>query len=445
MGFEPFEKYPEQHAPIKAWYNGAQYLLLNWGRRAAKTATLASFIPAELSFGPTGALPKRHIMHTGPQAEVTDRVGEYLEKWLNPPNPDDRVIKHKAYCRPDLKMIRYPWQAQVRGRTTRSQAGGDPVHLLGDANYGVIADEHARDRPNILVNYFLPTLSDTDGWIALPSTPKGRLNHFKATHDEWKSRMESGDPRYFVSTNTSYNNPYINHQIIDDARVFCERTDQMELFYQEWMAEFTSIAGAIYRKFRPTIAGSPWHVNPDAEYVPGLPIILGIDWGENFRCEFGHRIDGSRIRVFDEIADKIDDPNAQLELVVNKLREHTGMEWEQAVREVDTAYCDPSGLTMIALFKNAGFSVFKPSPKQKTTLNAVEPGINQVQLLLSSQILPGLEINPRCATLIAELQNYERNPETQKPIKDQDHSCDALRYLVQGEFGLYTKLPAIFL
>jgi len=433
--------FPQQQSAINAWYNGADHILLKTGRRAAKTITGASFIPPEAKFRPTGALPKRHILHTGPATEVTDRVGQFLWSWINNRNLIGKVAKGSSEAK---RLIKMPWHAEIRGKTTKSEAGKKPLHLQGDAQYGILEDEAASDAPIVLPQFLMPMVGDVSGWLLLASTPKGRLNHYYATYKDWKARMEAGDPRYYVGEWTSYDNPYIDHAWIEDFREFCEATNQMELWYQEVMGDWTSLSGAIYKGFKPTVAGSPWHVNPDAQYIPGVPIILGIDWGENFRCEFAHRVDGDRFIFFDEIADKITDPNAQLELVIAKLREHTGMEWGQAVREVSTAYCDPSGLTMITLFANAGFHVFRPNPRQKTTLNAVEPGINQVQLLYSRSDMPGIVINPeRCYTLIEETLGYERNPKTQQPIKTDDHSCDGKRYLIQGEMGLYTKAPAL--
>lgn len=431
--------FPQQKATIEAWYSGADHILVKGGRRSAKTITGASFIPPEAQFRPTGALPKRHILHTGPAAEVTDRVGQYLWSWIHDRELIGKVAKGSSEPK---RLIKMPWQAEIRGKTTKSEAGRLPYHLQGDAQYGILEDEAASDAAIVLPQFLMPMIGDVSGWLMLTSTPKGRLNHYYDTYKDWKARMEAGDPRYYVGEWTSYDNPYIDHQWIEDYKQFCQATNQMELWYQEVMGDWTSLSGAIYKGFKPTIAGSPWHVTPEAVYVPGLPILLGIDWGENFRCEFAHKLDGNRIRIFDEIAQKIDDPNAQLELVIARLCEHTGMEWEKAVREVYTAYCDPSGLTMIALFANAGFNVFRPNPKQKTTLNAVEPGINQIQLLMSRSDMPGIEINPNtCYTLIEELLGYERNPKSQQPIKDRDHSCDGCRYLVQGEFGLYTRLP----
>lgn len=433
--------FPQQQSVINAWYNGADHILLKCGRRSAKTITGASFIPPDAKFRPTGALPIRHILHTGPVTEVRDRVGQFLWSWMNNRQLIGKLAKGSSETK---RLIKTTWNCEIRGKTTKSEAGKKPLHLQGDAQYGILEDEAASDAPIVLPQFLMPMVGDVSGWLLLASTPKGRLNHYYATYKDWKARMDAGDPRYYVGEWTSYDNPYINQQWIEDYREFCEATNQMELWHQEVMGDWTSLSGAIYKGLKPTVAGSPWHVNPNATYIPELPILMGFDWGKNFRCVFGQRVDGDRLRVFDLVADVIEDPNAQLEMVVNTLRKNTGMEWEEAVRQVQIAYGPPDGTTMIGLFRNAGFHMFKPSPRQKTPLNAVEPGINQVQLLMSAQTMPGIEINPNtCYTLIEELQAYERNPKTQQPIKEDDHSCDALRYLVQGEFGLYTKAPVL--
>ena len=63
-------------------------------------------------------------------------------------------------------------------------------------------------------------------------------------------------------------------------------------------------------------------------------------------------------------------------------------------------------------------------------------GIGEV----TSAFAAGLTIDPSCGNLIAELETYhypDGKIDTDKPVKEFDHSCDALRY------GLASESPVL--
>lgn len=414
---------PKTQAILDAWLNGAVYLDINAGRRSTKTITGAMIALPEMCFGPDGALPQRLLLHTGPEFDITDRVGAYLWKWI----VQEQLFGFRPKPASEReRFIQLPWGAKVAGKTTK-----EPTSILGEGLVGILSDEHARNKPEILPQYYLPPLADCGGWLMNMTTPRGRLNHSYDTHMKWKAKMESGDPRYFVQHMTSYDNPYVDHQVFDDFKEYCERTGQIELWYQECMAEYTSLAGAIYQHFAPEKSGQDWHVTT-VDYIPGIPISMGIDWGTDhpFVCIFGQVVDGDRLNVFDVISESGLDPNQQLDRVQSVLDG----------RKMDMAYCDPSGLGNKILFKNNGIWVFKPSIRNKSKLNDVKGGITEVNKLFARIHSPGLQIDRSCGKLIAGLQNYQWGT-NEKPEKTNDDECDALRYLVMGAIGLYTPLP----
>lgn len=418
--------HPKQQLIIDAWLNGAQYLHVNAGRRSAKTVTGSLFALPELCFKPPGILPQRLVLHTGPEFDVTDRIGKYLWDW---------IIKDQIYgfvpkpASDRERFIELPWRARLEGKTTR-----EPTSLLGDGIVGTLSDEHARNKPEILPQYYLPPLADTGGWLMNMTTPRGRLNHSYDTHMDWKERMESGDPRYFAIQMTSYDNPYVDHQVFEDFRLYCVRTGQEDLYAQEILAEYTSLAGSIYKRFQPTRNGMDWHVGK-VDYIPGVPISLGLDWGTDhpFVCVFGQVVDGDRLQVFDMISETGLDPVQQVERVLDRLDG----------RYVDLAYCDPSGLGNKLLFENNGIYVFKPSATLRSKLNDVNGGITEVNKLWARNNVPACQIDTKCVKLITGLQTYHWD-KGEKPEKVADDECDAFRYLVMGTMGLYVKPPDIF-
>lgn len=84
----------------------------------------------------------------------------------------------------------------------------------------------------------------------------------------------------------------------------------------------------------------------------------------------------------------------------------------------------------------AGFSVIN-SPKGteegvKIVRNELDPGPDGLPMIL---------IDPACKRTIAELETYEYDPKTGKPVKANDHACDEMRYLV---VHLATPVPRAF-
>lgn len=432
---------PHQQAVFDAWLNGAMYILLRWGRRSSKTVTGAKLFIPELGFKPPGSLPQRVLSHTGPNWEVTDRVFSYLKKWIK----DDRIFGVEPRVIDGNRIIELPWGARTEGETTHRDSG-EPDNLLGEGIVGRIGDEHARDKANVLDKYLMPPLFDTGGWIILISTPRGKLNHLYETEMLWKARMEAGDHRYFVSHATSYDNPYINHKALDEYRIKCEQTGSMDLFREQILAEYTSRSGSIYPQFRYEQNGKPWHVG-HYPYIPGVPVDFGIDWGYDhpFVCLFGQVIDGDRLRIFAEISQRGLSPVDQCNRVMSKLDNIAAFEPDaESIYDImGMVYADPSGAASKKLFRDAGFSVWEPSKRDRTRINSVNDGIVEVRKLLSRPDITGLEIDKSCVNLIKGIQNYVWSDKAQleRPVKIDDDECDALRYYVMGAIGLHTGAP----
>lgn len=93
--------------------------------------------------------------------------------------------------------------------------------------------------------------------------------------------------------------------------------------------------------------------------------------------------------------------------------------------EPEAVYIDPSAKGYIEDLERAGIPV-------EPAVNDVLVGIQRVR----AQIQAGFSIDSGCTNLIDELgmYAYPDNPkvETDKPIKDNDHAADALRYLCMG-------------
>ena len=94
---------------------------------------------------------------------------------------------------------------------------------------------------------------------------------------------------------------------------------------------------------------------------------------------------------------------------------------------LEDIWLDPSALGFKAQLRDAGYFA-------RSANNDVLPGIQTVSSLIEADLL---RVHPRCTNLLEELHGYawdkkasERGED--KPIKENDHSCDALRYRVHS-------------
>ena len=96
-------------------------------------------------------------------------------------------------------------------------------------------------------------------------------------------------------------------------------------------------------------------------------------------------------------------------------------------------FIDPSAASFIEAARRAGIRGIWAAD------NAVLDGIRRVSRLLSAD---RLTISPNCPALLKEILGYSWDPVAQargedRPLKRDDHGCDALRYLVNGTISVW--------
>lgn len=92
----------------------------------------------------------------------------------------------------------------------------------------------------------------------------------------------------------------------------------------------------------------------------------------------------------------------------------------------DFVIIDPSAASFKIVLRGKGYRL-------KDADNSVNDGIRNVAMLMS---MNKLRIHKRCQNLIRELQSYVWDEKAakrgeEKPLKENDHACDALRYVVK--------------
>lgn len=396
------------HEEQQRFHNAnARFNALNWGRRTGKTLGAAAEAIVEMAMPPTGMRPYRDVLITGPETDITDNVFSYLYNWIT------QVLKWPTQaCSARQRTIITAWGSRVQGKTT-----DNPRSLLGPGNDLTIADEHAEDSPNILIEYLLPPTLDAKGRIILPTTPEGVNNHWNQTYHLWLTKSRS-DPDYFASTVTSYANE--GHGLgvgaVDKLKSEYEERGEMLYFKQEYLAEFISVSGAVIPQF-----DLDFHVRK-FELEPGLPVYGGIDFGfeHPFVFVLAQKWGSERIVIRDCIyLRRMTDHQCALE-VIKLLKKHN------CRKMLKMCFADPSEPEAIAEFNVCGIPTYKAN-------NQRQLGLALMRRQFGMRNKPGVLIHPDCNQLIAEILSWRYDPKRKdKLISEFDHGPDATRYLMKG-------------
>ena len=274
--------------------------------------------------------------------------------------------------------------------------------LRGQAFDFLVLDEVASMR-NFLSQWqevLRPTLTDSKGEAMFISSPAG-FNHF---YDLFNLQDKDSDYKSFHFT--SYDNPHIPAEELDKAKL--ELTENR--FAQEYLADFRKTEGLIYKEFR-----------RDLHVFGELPVwfrraerLVGIDWGYTNPAAIG-------------VIEKDCDGHFWVTSEYYQ-RGKTTAELIEYARSLggNGYYADPAEPDRNEELKRAGLNV-------RDVNKDVVAGIDAVRNLFKAG---RIHIHSSCVNLIAELETYSYKPsvpgknEPEEPVKEDDHMCDMLRYVL---------------
>lgn len=385
-----------------------RFRVVNCGRRFGKTTLSVLEIIAKAYATKEGSIA--YIAPTIQQAR--DIAWQELKKRMEP------ITKKVNESRLEIEV-----NNQHKGVSKVSLRGWENVETLrGQKFHFLVIDEVASMRrfQEQWQEVLRPALTDFKGQVLFIGTPKG-FNHF---YELYTLEAENEDFKSFHFT--SYDNPNIPHDEIDKARG--EMTE--DRFAQEYMADFRKMQGLVYKEFDRNKHISKW----DPENIS--EVIAGVDFGyTNPSCILVIKKDyDGAYWVINEWYEKKKTNEQVLEM---------GQLFEKEYG-VNVWYPDPAEPDRIQEMENRGFNI-------RDVSKDIPKGIDSVRELFKAN---RLHVHPRCKNLILELESYAypekkdmRNFD-EKPIKENDHALDALRYalhnntpveFVNEDFGLYNS------
>lgn len=214
--------------------------------------------------------------------------------------------------------------------------------------------------------------------------------------------------RFLLEDNTALPPEYIRSLKREYTGVFFDR-----FIRGDWVAA----EGAVYPMF-----------DPDAHVSENVPALsgewIGVDYGHtNPTCFLRLGVGEGRVWVVDEYYHRADKTGAK------SPRDYARDLSAFAGDAPGPVVIDPSAEGFILQLKEDA-----PQLRIRRADNAVSAGIQLTGSALSAGLL---RIHPRCKNLIRELSGYRWDPKAQlagqdKPIKHDDHACDALRYALMA-------------
>lgn len=373
-----------------------RFRVVNCGRRFGKTTLAIEEIKAL-------ALSKdSRICYIAPTIQqARDIAWAMMLKELKP-------IIVKAIESPSREIL----VKNLKGGTSLIQLRGwEAIETLRGQYFDFIVIDEVASMRNFWLHWqevIRPTLTDRKGQVMFISTPKG-FNHF---YDLYNLENDEKKGKGYKSFHfTSYDNPFIPKEEIDTAGE--EMTE--DRFAQEYLADFRKTEGLVYKEF-----DRKRHVTEDKP-TSVSDTILGIDFGyTNPASIIPIQIDG--------------DSHYWIQEEWYKTQQTTEQIAEQANLYKSTkVYPDPAEPDRVEILRKAGLNC-------RDVSKDIVAGVDHVRELFKQN---RIHIHPDCKNLIHELETYrypEKKPdknEEEKPVKENDHCLDSMRY------ALYTNQPVI--
>ena len=414
----------KQHPGQKAVHFGEwRYNVLDWGRRTGKTICAAAEIVAELG------LPERKIWIVAPNYELTDRVFEWVYKWVVLDGCFGKGSVVKASKTRDNRYIEMAWGSMVRGKSAEA-----PDSLVGEQLDLIAFDECARCTEMIWLENLEPTTIDREGRTMFISTPRGKnwfYDYYLRGFDE--ETIEKG---WRASNFKTGDNPFVNREWLDTKKA---QTPEI-VWRREYEGSFEDFGGRIYPEFKAKLVEDGGHLFDPEKKALGVDwtVYRGIDIG--FRlptaCVWG-KVDGKGnvwlYREYQE-ANTIHEDHAQNIIARSPESVYQTYISPDASRRFGTRDSD----------QNSPMRVYQANGLYaRPADDDVMPGISIVSRYIRATLEenakhPALYVSIKCPETIRSLENYQYLDvnnrqdldQPDKPKKKDDHIPDAIRYML---------------
>ncbi len=304
------------------------------------------------------------------------------------------------------------------GSEIRFLSADKPHNLRGWGVDFLVMDEAAFVSEEAWKEALRPALADKKGQAVFIGTPAGK-NWF---YELFARGMDDEQESYKSFRFSSKTNPHFPEEEWEEVKSELPE----EVFKQEFQAEFIERAGMVYPEWNRNE-----HVCVPFEIPPNWYVYGGVDFGYTnpFAVVWAAIDPEGNYYIIDEYYERGRTMNEHIQNIKNR------------TYKVNMFYADPSGPQYMAELQRRGLYV---GPGNRD----VVVGINRVAELLKTN---KLKVFSTCDNVIEEFEHYSweskkrgsRGDLSKEKVKKQDdHSMDALRYLVMSTYHTRGKTPA---
>ena len=257
-----------------------------------------------------------------------------------------------------------------------------------------------------------------------PKNPNAPIN-------QWCKKMEQRDDCIHIHTDyRDVPSEWLGQDLIDTA-LEMEKNDP-KMYRWVWLGESTGVDDLIYYMFNDN-----HRQEPEAKHYKLIGI--GVDYGQQNATTYqaaGVNINKRRIEGINEFYHSGRDSGKQKSPsdYARELIKFTDALHEEYSCSAFYVFIDPSAKGLAEEIKRLAMQARRYGIVIKDADNDVSVGIQRVQKCLTYQVMT---VSERQENLIREMGTYEYDPKSielgkEKPMKVDDHCCDAWRYLTMG-------------
>lgn len=287
--------------------------------------------------------------------------------------------------------------------------------------YHVWLDEVAQMKREIF-DEATTRVSDRDGTIIATGTPKGK-NWF---YQEFFSDKAQADGENFGIQYPTSANPYFPRHVLELRK----RRLPRRYYLRTYEASFENFLGQIYEE-----------LDPKVHFVTARDVpkrwaysVAGVDWGWNNRG-----VILVALVTYDGDYWIVEEDSAQYVLIDAEKGDDCWVNRARALQKkygIRAFYCDPSAPGNIESFNKAQLNAYPAENEvlagilNVATLFRIDPKTQRARMHI---------VKERCPNLVQYLPSYHWQEKDDvikdEPAKEEDHECDALRYLVYTDLS----------
>ena len=409
--WKPLRPHAQQAA---AWISPARIVAIAAGRRSGKTELSKRRLVRYLQIKISGCEQPRYAFGAPTQDQAREIAWQDLldlipDHWIE----GGKHGKNVSYSRLEVLTI---FNSSLR------VVGLDSPHRIeGKYLNGVVLDEASDQLPYTFDRIVRPMLSDYRGWAWIIGAPK-RQGTGAAWFKQLFTRIAQGE--YEDSAVFSWP----ASDILDPKEVAHARsTLDAKTFAEQYEAKWVNAGGGIYYAF------SREFNCPPCGHRDNMPILVGSDFNVDPMCwVLCHRI-GDDLEVFDELVLRDSNTPQAINELWRRWGHHQGG-WQfygdasSRARKTSATQSDYAHIWNDERFKKARRTLHYP---------ASNPGLEDRYSAVNARLCNADEtrrifIDPRCTTLIEDLENCSYREGTREPAFDKDHfhASDALGYII---------------